>query len=179
MTFSVLREDWQANRDCNTKSRIVLLLFRWVQWCADLPFGMAVLTLPSRVIYQLIVEWFLGIEIPWNTRIGPGLRLMHGVALVVNAEVRMGKSCTLRHSTTIGNKVLVDGTVSGSPQIGDNVDIGSNVTILGPVKVGDGAVIGAGSVVTKDVEPNTVVCGNPARLLRKLDSPSFEEKVAC
>lgn len=45
--------------------------------------------------------------------------------------------------------------------------IGTNSTILCGVTIGEGAVVGAGSVVTKDVEPHTVVCGNPARLLKK------------
>jgi acetyltransferase-like isoleucine patch superfamily enzyme len=45
--------------------------------------------------------------------------------------------------------------------IGKNVRIGSNATIL-PVNIGDNAIIGAGSVVTKDVLPNSVVYGNPA-----------------
>lgn len=44
----------------------------------------------------------------------------------------------------------------------DDVAIGANSTIL-PVRIGKGAVVGAGSVVTKDVEPNTTVYGNPAR----------------
>ena len=47
--------------------------------------------------------------------------------------------------------------------------IGSNATILCGVTVGEGAIIGAGSVVTKDVPPYTVVAGNPARILRKVD----------
>jgi UDP-2-acetamido-3-amino-2,3-dideoxy-glucuronate N-acetyltransferase len=45
--------------------------------------------------------------------------------------------------------------------------IGSNATVICGVTIGEGAVIGAGSVVTKDVAPNTVVAGNPARVLRK------------
>ena len=46
--------------------------------------------------------------------------------------------------------------------------IGSSVTLLCGVTVGEGAVVGAGSVVTKDVPPRTVVAGNPARVLRKV-----------
>lgn len=44
--------------------------------------------------------------------------------------------------------------------------IGSNATILCGVTVGEGAIVGAGSVVTKDVPPNTIVAGNPARVMR-------------
>jgi len=52
--------------------------------------------------------------------------------------------------------------------IGKNVWIGGNSMILPGITVGDGAIIGAGSVVTKDVEPMTVVAGNPAKFIRKL-----------
>jgi acetyltransferase-like isoleucine patch superfamily enzyme len=48
--------------------------------------------------------------------------------------------------------------------------IGSNATILCGVTIGEAAVIGAGSVVTRNVPPNTIVAGNPARILRKVDS---------
>lgn len=46
--------------------------------------------------------------------------------------------------------------------------VGSSVTVMCGVSIGENAVIGAGSVVTKDVEANTVVAGNPARIIKKL-----------
>jgi acetyltransferase-like isoleucine patch superfamily enzyme len=46
--------------------------------------------------------------------------------------------------------------------------IGSGVTILANVTIGENAIVGAGSVVTKDVPPNTIVAGNPAREVRKV-----------
>lgn len=48
--------------------------------------------------------------------------------------------------------------------------IGSGTTILANVTVGEGAIVGAGSVVTKDVPANTIVAGNPARILRQVSS---------
>ena len=47
--------------------------------------------------------------------------------------------------------------------IGDNVFLGANAVVLAGVNIGNGVIIGAGSVVTKDVEKNTVVAGNPAQ----------------
>jgi acetyltransferase-like isoleucine patch superfamily enzyme len=52
--------------------------------------------------------------------------------------------------------------------IGNKVWIGFNAMLLKGVKIGEGAVIGAGSVVTKDVAPWTVVAGNPARVIKNL-----------
>ena len=58
---------------------------------------------------------------------------------------------------------------SGCIEVMDNVFIGSNSTILPNVKIGPNAVIAAGSVVTKNVEPNTVVGGNPAKKICTFD----------
>lgn len=57
--------------------------------------------------------------------------------------------------------------LKGDTVIGNDVWIGQNVTILSGVRVGDGAIIGANSVVRENIEPYTVVIGNPARPLRK------------
>lgn len=54
-------------------------------------------------------------------------------------------------------------------KIGDNVWIGEKSTILKGVTIGAGAVVACNSVVTHDVEANTIVAGNPARLVKKLD----------
>lgn len=63
----------------------------------------------------------------------------------------------------------------------DNVWIGGSATILGGVTIGKNAIVGAGAVVTKDVEPNTIVVGNPVRVLRKItaeDSKKYQEELA-
>lgn len=54
-------------------------------------------------------------------------------------------------------------------RIGKNVWIGSNATLLPGVHIGDGAVVAAGAVVCRDVPPNTVVGGVPARILKGID----------
>ena len=48
--------------------------------------------------------------------------------------------------------------------------VGSSATVLAGVTIGEGAIVGAGAVVTKDVPPWTVVAGNPARVLRKIEN---------
>ena len=63
--------------------------------------------------------------------------------------------------------------------IGNDVWIGNRALILQGVTIGDGAVVGAGSVVTKDVEPYSVVAGNPARVIKKrFDDETVEKLLA-
>ena len=157
--------DWASNEG-NIKGRMVMVLFRVAAWCRSLPSPWWILTVPYLVWYELTVVWSLGIELRYRTKIGRGLALFHGVALVVHEGAVIGANCTLRQSTTIGAKQLADGTQSACPVLGDGVDVGANVVILGPVKIGDRAVIGAGSVVVKDVPAGAVVAGNPARVIR-------------
>jgi len=57
---------------------------------------------------------------------------------------------------------------TGPAVIGDKAWLGLNVVVLKGVTVGEGAIVGAGSVVTKDVAPWTIVGGNPARLIREI-----------
>lgn len=60
-----------------------------------------------------------------------------------------------------------DMPLKGDTVIGNDVWIGQKSTILPGVHIGDGAIIGAGSMVSKDVEPYTIVAGNPAKVIRK------------
>lgn len=55
-------------------------------------------------------------------------------------------------------------------EIFDNVFIGAKAIIMGDVKIGPNAIVAAGSVVTKDVPPNSVVGGNPARVISDMDT---------
>lgn len=154
--------DWAANRG-NIKGQLVMFLFRLAAAIRAWPAPAWMIGIPYLAFYTIFVEWFLGIEIRYRTRIGPGLRLFHAHGLVIHESTVIGAGCTLRQSTTIGNKTDRAGRQTASPIIGDSVDIGANVVIIGPITIGDRATIGAGSVVTKPVAPGAIVAGNPAR----------------
>lgn len=170
--INYILQDWQINKNTSFKSRLTLLMFRLNQFFAKLPSFWQKIAIFYRFLYQVVIEWLLGIEIPWDTQIGKNLQLQHGHGLVVNHKTQIGENCILRNSTTIGNKKLADGSFSAAPKIGNNVDIGANVVIIGAITVGDNAVIGAGSVVIKDVPEGSVVVGNPARVIRQVNTPS-------
>lgn len=156
--FKFIFQDWHANRG-NAKGRIILLLFRMANFCSTRKIYYYI-GFPYLMFYRILVEWFFSIEIPWNTKIGRNLKLYHGQALVMTNQVVIGHNCTLRQSTTIGNRQTADG-FSASPVIGNHVDIGSNVCIIGDVVINDYVNIGSGAVVVKSVSAYSVVTGNP------------------
>jgi len=158
-------QDWRANKG-NPKGRLVMILFRTAHLLRQ-NIVTLVLFLPYFMFYRLAVEWLLCIELPWKTKIGSGFRIDHGQALIVNDGTIFGEGCTVRNSTTIGNKRAKDGTYTTAPRFGDRVDIGANAVIIGPLTIGDDVVIGAGAVVVKDVPANHVVLGNPARCVSR------------
>lgn len=163
-----LLQDWPYQ--ASFKSRIVLTLFRAAQRAGAAPRWLAPLAIPVILVYRLLTEWALGLDLPWQATVGPRLRLFHGHALVVHPATTIGADCTLRHSTTLGTKVPSGVESDDAPTLGDGVDVGCHVLILGPVRVGDAARIGAGSVVVRDVPPGAVVVGNPARVIGSVES---------
>lgn len=170
--ITYILQDLQANKGTSFKSRLILMLFRSTQIFGRLPMPFSLFAIFFRILYQLIAEWILGVELPWDTQVGKNLQLQHGIGLVVNHETIIGANCIMRHSTTIGNKKLSNGSYSSSPKIGNNVEIGANVVILGSITIGDNSVIGAGSIVVKDVPVGAVVVGNPAKIISVLNTAS-------
>jgi putative colanic acid biosynthesis acetyltransferase WcaB len=159
-----LFQDWKRNSN-NFKGKIILFLFRLAS-IANRHKILFILFIPYLIFYRIFVEWVLGVELPYKTKVGRGFTIYHGQSLVINDNSIFGENCTIRHCVTVGNKLLSDGGYSKSPIIGSNVDIGSNVCIIGPILIGDNVSIGVGSVVVKDIPSNCVVVGNPSRIIR-------------
>lgn len=161
-----LLQDWRANAG-NWKARLVLVAFRLAVRIRALPKPLVLLLCPYLILYRVGVEWVLGIELPWKLQVGPGLRLFHGMGLVVNDRAVIGANVVLRHCTTIGVRETLALGEGAAPVLEDDVDVGSNAVIVGPVRIGRGARVGAGAVITKDVPAGATAVGNPARILVK------------
>lgn len=94
--------------------------------------------------------------------------------ITIGPRTLIGPSCHFYSGTHPLDPAVRNGT--SGPEAGGRIDIGAdcwiggNVTVLAGVTVGRGATVGAGSVVTKNVPPFTVAVGNPARVIKKVES---------
>ena len=112
---------------------------------------------------------------PWSRDkliIGKFCQIAAGVEFVMNdANHQMNAVSTFPFYTLEGwdmePPAPSDMPFKGDTVIGNDVWIGQNAVILPGVRIGDGAIIGANSVVGSDVDPYTIVVGNPAKVLRK------------
>lgn len=153
-----------ADRRANSsypKSRFVLRWFRSAQrWRATRgPIGRVAFLLVGGS-YKVVTEGFMGIELPVSTEIGPGLRLRHGVGVVVNPASRIGANVMIRQGVTLGNRK----TSTDCPTIEDDVEIGVGAVVIGPVTIGKGARIGPNAVIFRDVPAGSVVTSPPVEI---------------
>ena len=120
------------------------------------------MSFPIWILYRLIVNWILCVDISEYCNIGKNLVVWHGMGLVVHPNTLIGDNVILHHNTTLG---CASNNLE-APIIEDNVNIGTGVVILGKVRIGHNSVIGAGAVITKDVPPKSVVVGNPQKIIK-------------
>ncbi len=115
-----------------------------------------------------------GCEIGDNTQIGTFVEIQKGSKIGKNCKIQshtfICQGVTIEDNVFIGHNVtfINDRFPRATTADGRGASIGSSVTLLSGITVGENAIVGAGSVVTKNVPANTIVAGNPARILRKI-----------
>lgn len=125
--------------------------------------------LKGWVVFPRLLNTFsrflTGIDIHPGAKLGPGLFIDHGMGLVIGETAELGSNVTLYQGVTLGGTGKEKG--KRHPTIGNNVVVSSGAKVLGSFKVGDNSKIGSGSVVLKEVPPNSVVVGVPGRVVTR------------
>ena len=112
----------------------------------------------ARMAERAVVGNFVEVK---KSQIGRGTKSMH---LTYLGDATIGDDTNIGAGTVTCN---YDGKDKHPTVIGSGVRIGSDTMLVAPVSVGDGAVTAAGSVVTEDVPPDTLVAGVPAKVKKK------------
>lgn len=140
-----------------------------------------------RVGVDALMSELTGKQVPASTTIFPPFYSEFGKNLTIGADVFLNLGCRFQDTggITIGDGALIGhgctlttlnheldpsrrGDMTPAPVIiGRQAWLGAGVTVVPGVTIGDGAIVGAGAVVTKDVAPNTIVAGVPAKVVRE------------
>jgi acetyltransferase-like isoleucine patch superfamily enzyme len=124
------------------------------------------------------------VEVQKNARIGSNCKISSHTfvceGVTIEDEVFIGHGVTFINdsyprATTAGGELQTESDWKVEKTVVQKgASIGSGATILAGVTIGERALVGAGSVVTKNVPPNAIVAGNPARILRIIESKECE-----
>lgn len=140
-------------------------LLRYLEYCENVK--------KSNFFLGGVIAWFiakykfrkmsvkLGLSIPINV-FGPGISLPHRGNIIINPQTQIGENCRIHVGVNIGAHH------DKAPRIGNNVYIGPGAIIFGDIEIADNCSIGANATVNKSViEPNCVVAGTPAKILKR------------
>ncbi|WP_374226393.1 serine O-acetyltransferase [Bacillus sp. sid0103] len=116
----------------------------------------------ARLISQ-VSRFFTGIEIHPGAKIGRRFFIDHGMGVVIGETCEIGDNVTIYQGVTLGGTGKEKG--KRHPTIKDNVLIATGAKVLGSITVGENSKIGGGSVVLKEVPPNSTVVGIPGRVV--------------
>lgn len=139
---------------------IITTLYRITRFCHLNQFK--VRSIIAKLVFRLVKE-FYNTDFSYHCSAGPGLRVMHLYGLTVGKGTVLGKNINLSHNVTLGSK-LVNG-INYWPCLEDNIVIGTGAVLIGKITVSSGAVVGPNVSMAKDIPENSVVVGNPGKII--------------
>lgn len=119
-----------------------------------------------------IVDYGVNTKFGNGAYIAPNSTIFDSGPITIGENTLIGPGCyivTAAHPLTVKKRVPGDKLFAKAINIGKNVWLGAGVTVCPGVTIGDNTVIGANSTVTKDIPPNVVAAGSPARVIKKIN----------
>ncbi len=116
----------------------------------------------ARVVSQ-VSRFFTGIEIHPGAKIGRRFFIDHGMGVVIGETCDIGNNVTIFQGVTLGGTGKQRG--KRHPTLHDNVLVATGAKVLGSITIGENSKVGAGSVVLKNVPPNSTVVGIPGTIV--------------
>lgn len=167
--FSMMKEDIEVVFDQDPSARTVLeviLTYSGLHaiWSHRLAhaFYKRKFYFIARAISQ-ISRFFTGIEIHPGAKIGRRFFIDHGMGVVIGETCEIGDNVTVFQGVTLGGTGKEKG--KRHPSVKDNALIATGAKVLGSITIGENSKVGAGSVVLKDVPPNSTVVGIPGKIV--------------
>ncbi|MBD8017022.1 serine O-acetyltransferase [Kaistella pullorum] len=124
-----------------------------------------------RFIYRFILwlsSYRFGFQIPLKTEIGHGFLIGRFGYVVINGNCVIGNFCNIGHGVTLGQ--ISNGYKKGAPKLSERVWVGTGAVIVGGIRIGKNVLVAPNAYVNFDVPDDSVVIGNPAKIIHKTDA---------
>lgn len=121
-----------------------------------------------RRFYKLMFTHYMckyGVQTDWSLDVGRGFYIGHFGSIIIGSGAKIGNNCNINQGVTIG--IENRGERKGFPTIGNRVWIGANSVVVGKITIGNNVLIAPLTFVNFDVPDNSIVVGNPAKILNR------------
>lgn len=132
------------------------------------------MALPDKPVRLAVFEGMGEVHIGDYSLVNPGVRITSASSIRIGRSCMLAMNCYLTDADwhDVHHRIFAPGTTA-SIELGDNVWIGDSALVTKGVTIGENSIVGAWSVVTRDVPPNVIVAGNPARIVKELDTSNL------
>jgi len=140
-------------------SKILLFLYKisFYLHSKKIPLIPKLITYFNRIVFSV---W-----LPASAKLGRNCTLgKGGLGVVIHEKAVVGDHCIISNNVTIGGSSKKE--QGKLPVLGNRVRVGAGCVILGDVTIGDNVIIGSNSVVVKSIAANSIVAGNPAKIIK-------------